>query len=219
MDNMGMLIKKLRTEQGMTLEDLGNKVGVGKSTVRKWENGVIANMRRDKIAKVATALNVSPAYLMGWEDADNTINSNRNLDISDFDNIYPIETKRIPLLGDIACGQPIYANEDRESYVLAGTDIDADFCLKAKGDSMIGARINDGDIVFIKKQDIVENGEIAAVIIDDEATLKRVYYERDRNRLMLQAENPKYRPYAYEGEELDHIRILGKAIAFQSDII
>lgn len=219
MDNMGMLIKKLRTEQGMTLEDLGNKVGVGKSTVRKWENGVIANMRRDKIAKVAAALNVSPAYLMGWEDNDQALSSNRNLDISDFDNIYPIETKRIPLLGDIACGEPIYANEDRESYVLAGTDIDADFCLKAKGDSMIGARINDGDIVFIKKQDIVENGEIAAVIIDDEATLKRVYYERDRNRLMLQAENPKYRPYAYEGEELDHIRILGKAIAFQSDIV
>ena len=123
------------------------------------------------------------------------------------------------MLGDIACGEPIYANEDRESYVLAGTDIDADFCLKAKGDSMIGARIYDGDIVFIKKQNIVDNGEIAAVVIDDEATLKRVYYERDKNRLTLQAENPKYRPLTYEGEELDHIHILGKAIAFQSDII
>lgn len=67
MENMGVLINKLRTEKGMTLEELGNKVGVGKSTVRKWENGIIANMRRDKIAKVADALDVSPAYLMGWE--------------------------------------------------------------------------------------------------------------------------------------------------------
>lgn len=215
MDNMGMLIKKLRTEKGMTLEELGNKVGVGKSTVRKWENGMIANMRRDKISKVAVALNVSPAYLMGWEDT--FVNNDEPL--SNFDNIYPVEKKKIPLLGDIACGEPIYADEDRESYVLAGTDINADFCLKAKGDSMIGARINDGDIVFIKKQSIVENGEIAAVIIDDEATLKRVYYERNRNQLILQAENPKYRPFTYEGQELDQIHILGKAIAFQSDIV
>lgn len=101
----------------------------------------------------------------------------------------------------------------------AGTNINADFCLKAKGDSMIGARIQDGDIVFIRKQSIVENGEIAAVIIDNEATLKRVYYEKDKNKLFLQAENPKYPPLSYEGEELDHIRILGKAIVFQSDVI
>ena len=84
---------------------------------------------------------------------------------------------------------------------------------------MIGARIQDGDIVFIRKQSIVENGEIAAVIIDNEATLKRVYYEKDKNKLFLQAENPKYPPLSYEGEELDHIRILGKAIVFQSDVI
>lgn len=82
------------------------------------------------------------------------------------------------MLGEIACGVPKFANEDRESYVDAGTDVKADFCLKAKGDSMINARIHDGDIVFIHRQDVVENGEIAAVVInhDSEATLKRFYY-------------------------------------------
>lgn len=67
MENMGDRIKRLRSENNMTLEELGNRVGVGKSTVRKWENGIIANMRRDKIAKLAVALGVTPAYLMGWE--------------------------------------------------------------------------------------------------------------------------------------------------------
>ena len=101
---------------------------------------------------------------------------------------------------------------------MSGTDIDADFCLKAKGDSMIGARIFDGDIVFIKKTDTVHNGEVAAVIIDDETLLKRFYYFPKENLLTLQSENPKYPPKNYTGEQLDHIRVLGKAVAFQSDI-
>lgn len=88
----------------------------------------------------------------------------------------------------------------------------------AKGDSMIGARIYDGDIVFIRQQDIVEDGEIAAVLIEDEATLKRVYYDREAGVLSLFAENPKYKTMRFSGEELNHIRILGKAVAFQSDI-
>ena len=100
----------------------------------------------------------------------------------------------------------------------AGTNIHADFCLKAKGDSMIGARIYDGDIVFIRKQEMVDDGEIAAVLIGDEATLKRVQYNPEENELLLFAENPKYKTMRYTGEELNHIRILGKAVAFQSDI-
>ena len=99
-------------------------------------------------------------------------------------------------------------------FVMANNDINADFCLKAKGDSMINARIFDGDIVFIRQQPTVNNGEIAAVIIDNEATLKRVYlYD---NRLELRPENPTYPVLNYEGEQLDSIRIIGKAVAFQS---
>ena len=209
MSNIGELIEKRRKELGLTLEEVGNYVGVGKSTVKKWETGYISNMRRDKISLLSKILQISPTELIG--DYSDDI-------YSQFDNISPIRTQRIPLLGEIACGKPIYCDEDRESYVEVGADIRADFCLRAKGDSMIGARIMDGDIVFIRQQSIVENGEIAAVIIDDEATLKRVYYYKDSGKLILQAENPKYSPLIYEGEELNSIRILGKAIAFESNL-
>ena len=215
MPDMGELIKKLRLEQNMTLEDLGNKVGVGKSTVRKWENGIIANMRRDKIEKIADALNVSPGYLMGWED--NIQNSENEL-FSKYSNLHPIEKKTLPMLGSVACGKPIFMNEERESYVEVGTEVKADYCLRAKGDSMINAKINDGDIIFVRQQSTVENGEIAVVAVDNEATLKRVYYYPDTQKLILQAENPAYAPLLFVGEELENVHILGKAVALQTDI-
>ena len=196
----------------MTLEELAQKVGVSASTILRYETGNIKNLRRDKIKNLADALNTTPAYLMGWED------EKKEDEIYKYKNIHPIELKKFPLLGEIACGEPVFCVEDRESYVLAGADIKADFCLKAKGDSMINARILDGDIVFIREQQSVENGEIAAVIIDDEATLKRVYYDKSNNYLQLIAENPKYSPMVYTNEQLETIRILGKAIAFQSDV-
>lgn len=204
--SMSEKIKELRVSQNLTLEQVGDVVGVGKSTVRKWETGMIANMRRDKIALLAQALHTTPEYLMGWS-TDIEVN-----------NLFKIETKKFPLLGNIACGEPIFADQEFELYVEAGANIQADFCLKAKGDSMIGARIYDGDIVFIRKQNMVDDGEIAAVLIGDEATLKRVYYDREAGVLSLFAENPQYRTMRFSGSELETIRILGKAIAFQSDI-
>ena len=168
-------------------------------------------MKRDKILKVSEALDTTPAYLMGWEEDKNVVC---------LDNIYQTDLKRFPLLGEIACGIPTYANEDRESYVMAGTSIQADFCLKAKGDSMINARILDGDVVFIRKQDIVNNGEIAAVVVnnDNEATLKRFYYYAEKSMVILKAENPSYEDMIFTNEELDNFHILGKAVAFQSDV-
>ena len=204
--SMSDKIKELRVSQNLTLEQVGDIVGVGKSTVRKWETGMIANMRRDKIALLAQALHTTPEYLMGWS-TDIEVN-----------NLFKIETKKFPLLGNIACGEPIFADQQFELYVEAGANIEADFCLKAKGDSMTGARIYDGDIVFIRKQDMVDDGEIAAVLIDDEATLKRVYYDREAGVLSLFAENPQYRTMRFSGSDLETIRILGKAVAFQSDI-
>ena len=130
----------------------------------------------------------------------------------------PISKRRVPLLGGIVCGEPAFAEEEFESYVAVGTNVHADYCLKAHGDSMIGARIMDGDIVFIRKQDMVENGEIAAVLIGDETTLKRVYYDPDNQVLSLVAENPRFKTLRYMGAELDQVRILGKAVAFQSDV-
>ena len=213
--NIGQRIKARREELGISAEDLGQKIGKAKTTIYRYELGLIEKMPTSVLEAIAAALQTSPAYLMGWTE-------NKSLSswqAQNFDNISPVQTQRIPMLGEIACGKPIWANEERESYVQAGVNIKADFCLIARGDSMIGARIHDGDIVFCRSQNMVENGEIAAVIIGNEATLKRVYYYPDKQKLVLQAENPKYEPFVYVGSELDEISIIGKAVAFQSDVI
>lgn len=209
--DMAGRIKEKRTAMGYTQEELREKIGVQKSAIAKYENDRVKNLKRGVIAKLADALQCSPTYLMGLEEENNDIK---------LSNIMPITTHKLPMLGEIACGEPRFTNENRESYVDAGTDIKADFCLKAKGDSMINARIQDGDIVFIHRQDIVENGEIAAVVVnhDSEATLKRFYYYRERATLILKPENPAYEDLIFQNEELNEVHVLGKAIAFQSDV-
>lgn len=201
-------IYKLRKKQNLTLEQVGNFVGVGKSTVRKWERGIIANMKRDKIAKLAQCYRVPPSYLLGWDETSNS-------DLYFYDNITPLpETELIPLVGTIACGTPTLAEENIEEFIKVDKSIKATFALQCKGDSMINARIFDGDIVYIRQQDDIENGEIAAVLIGEEATLKKVY--KYPNRLELRAENPTFPTLNFEGESLQEIRILGKAVAFLS---
>lgn len=205
-----MLAQKLRTlrqSRGLTLSEIAEAVGTSKQTISRYEKGIITNIPKEKIELLAHALEVSPSELMGWEE---------NLDR--FDNLMPLGTKRLPMLGRIACGKPIFAEEEHEAFVSVGEDIDADFCLRAVGDSMIGARIYDSDIVFIRQQTMVENGEIAAVVIDGEATLKRVYYFPEKSKLILSPENPKYEPLVFLGAELDEIQILGRAVAFQSTV-
>ncbi len=141
---------------------------------RGLQNASIAN-----IIKLCNALNISADGLSNGKVI--MINKNKSMvqddiDLYKYDNILPITTQKIPFLGSVACGQPIYAEEDKESYIVLGTNIKADFCLRAQGDSMIDARIHDGDIVYVRKQEAVDNGEVAVVLIGDEATLKRVYY-------------------------------------------
>ena len=213
--NFGTQIKIRRKMLGITQAELAQIVGyTSHSSIAKVESGTI-DLPQSKIEAIAKALQTSPAYLLGLAQHD----AAHIWQTHTFENVTPIHTQRVPMLGEIACGKPIWANEERESYVQAGVNIKADFCLIARGDSMIGARIHDGDIVFCRSQNMVENGEIAAVIIGDEATLKRVYYYPDKQKLVLQAENPKYEPFVYVGSELDEINIIGKAIAFQSDVI
>ena len=214
---IGERVKKLRTEKGMTQEELAGKLGYkSKSSVTHIENG--RDIPRSMIVKLADILETTPSYLMGWEDKPAPTSAQDPITaLTDhYDNIFTVKLKRFPMLGEIACGEPIFASEDRENFVMADMDIRADFCLRAKGDSMVGARINDGDIVFIRQMPIVDNGEIAAVIINDEATLKRVYYYPEKAKLILSPENPKYEPFVYIGEELDHVRILGQAVYFMS---
>lgn len=219
-------IKQLRISHGMSQQDLAEKLGVTNVAVSQWERGV-KQPKMELREALCDLFNVNIEYLNGnWdkisrlltEDEAEMIDQKRNSSYSQPDNILPIDLKRFPLLGEIACGKPVFCNEDRESYVLAGSNIKADFCLKARGDSMINARILDGDIVFIREQPSVNNGEIAAVIIDNEATLKRFMYYKDQNIVILKAENPAFQDIILQGNALNSVRVLGKAIAFQSDV-
>lgn len=204
----------------MTQTDLAKKLGyTDKSMISKIENGSI-DLPQSKIISFAEVLNISPSDLMGWEEPSPA----NKLDYSKISNIMPLpykEGRTVPLIGSIACGTPILADENIEKEIQLPEDISADFCLRCKGDSMINARIYDGDIVFIRKQPMVENGEIAAVLIDEmadvsEATLKRVYIYEDK--IMLIAENPAYPPMVYSNEDMNSVRIAGKAVAFLSRV-
>lgn len=204
---VGDRIKNMRKARGITLEELAVAVGTSKQTIHRYETGAISNIPPEKVVAMAEALGTSPSELMGWGGGEA---------ISSFEGGEQIKLKKLPILGDIACGVPILAEEEHESYAIADGGVNADFCLRASGDSMIGARIFDGDIVFIRSQSLVDNGDIAAVIIKDEATLKRVYYYPSEEKLILSPENPRFAPLVYLGEELAEVKIIGKAVAFQS---
>lgn len=206
--NIGHNLKKRRLTLGYTLEEVAKKVGTSKQTIHRYETGIIANIPSDKIEALAKVLQTTPAYLMGWENQPEE-------DIYKYKNIIPMpKTKKVPLIGTIACGTPILAVENIECDVDMPENIRADFALRCKGDSMIDAHIYDGDIVYIRKQPIVDNGEIAAVIIDDEATLKRFY--REGNKVTLMPCNPRFSPLVYTNEELNNIIIVGKAVGYTS---
>ena len=212
---IGEGVRTARIKKGYTQEELAKRLGYqSRSSVNKIEAG--RDIPRAMLGKLAEVLDVSPAYLMGWDSAP-TSDSPTSAQLSAHDsNISPIRLKRFPLLGKIACGKPLFATDNPESYVMADMDIQADFCLRANGDSMTGARIHDGDIVFIREMPMVENGDIAAVMIDNEATLKRVFYYPETGKLILNPENPAFEPLVYIGEELNDIRILGKAVYLMS---
>lgn len=203
-------IKTRREELGMTKVRLAELVGYDRSMITKIEQGKV-DLTQSKISAIAKALQTTTMKLMGDEEGDDTPS-----------NILPLpKTRKIPLLGTIACGEPILATENVAEYVDMDTDIHADFALRCNGDSMINARIFDGDIVYIRKRNSVENGEIAAVLIDSvesesEATLKRFFRENDKIR--LSAENPMYADKQYYGEEMNQVRVIGKAVAFLSTV-
>ena len=207
---IGERIKKRRLELGLTVDQLADMLGKNRATVYRYESNEIENFPTTIIEPLATALRTTPSALMGWEDS--------SPHISTYSNIHPIGTKRFPVLSSVACGEPILMQDEKELYIDASEEIKADYVLIAKGDSMTGARIHDGDVVFIREQPTVENGEIAVVAIDDEATLKRVFWYASKSVLVLRAENPDYADMEFSGDTLGDVRILGKAVAFQSEV-
>jgi len=192
----GNIIRTLREKQGMSQESLANLLGYrDRSSIAKIEAGKV-NLAQSKLKALCDIFNVEIHELLGLQPMP--------------------RFREIPIVGTIACGAPILAQEHIEGYTTVPQEIHADFALVCKGDSMVGARIFDGDMVYIRQQETVENGEIAAVLIDGEATLKRVRCYGDR--ISLEPENPLYRPIILWDEEMNRVRILGKAIAFTGRI-
>lgn len=188
-------IRRRRIELGLSPEYVAEAIGRSRAQYYRYETKDVENMPVKVLQPLARVLGVSEAWILTGRDAANV--------------------KRIPVLGEVAAGEPIYAAEQYGEYVEIGDDgIRVDFCVRARGDSMIEARIHDGDLVFVRRQPTVENGEIAVVLIDDEAVLKRVYVTD--GGVILQSENPKYAPIYVTKEHNRDVRILGKAVMFQS---
>lgn len=205
-------IKQLREAKGLNMREAARSLDMPYTTYVNYEKGLreptsevliqLANFYETTVDYIVGRSSISSSIIAGTEPGAPT-------------NIIPLPTMRkLPLIGAIACGAPILADEHIEDYVDVPAHIHADFALTCKGDSMINARIFDGDVVYIRHQDTVDSGEIAAVLIDNEATLKRVRLFDDH--ISLEPENPQYRPLVLWGEEMNTVRILGKAVAFTS---
>ena len=199
MTALSEVMKKRRKDLGLTLAQVADAVGVTEATAQRWESGNIKSVRHEKITQLAAVLNVNPAELMGWEVP------------TDYPkNTYPMpEMKKIPRIGRIACGEPITAEENIEEYDESPSGWHADFSLLCVGDSM-SPKIEDGDIVAIRCQQQVHNGEIAAVRIGNEATLKMVFLHQDY--VELRPVNPAYPSIIRRLNEMEEIRIEGKAV-------
>ena len=198
----------------MRAAELARRTGLSKARISQYVNGKFVP-KPEALLDIAEVLGVSELWLLGKTD---DMTPAPSLTIPCPENLSPLRLRRYPVLGEIACGLPILAVEDTEGAYVTAADTTADFCLTAKGDSMIGARIFDGDEVFIQQTDVVENGEIAAVVVEGEATLKRVYYYPEEQKLVLHPENPAYEPLVFTGPELETVHILGRAVAFQSKL-
>lgn len=198
----GARMKQRRKELGISVEAVAAALGVSVATVYRYEKGDIEKVPGALLEPLARVLHTTPAYLMGWAASPTAGTVPPGFD--------PLpETTMVPRVGEIACGEPILAEQNIETYDSVPKLWRADFTLACHGDSM-EPRIKDGDVVAVRRTPNVENGEIAAVRIDDEATLKHVY--RYPDRLVLQPENPAFPPIVLIGEEINRVVIEGKAV-------
>jgi len=198
-------LKELRDATGVNQKEFAEMFGANNTTYNRYESGDIKSMPADLIESISKRFDINPAWLIGFENVDKYMI---------YEKAYQ-NVRRLPVLGKIAAGIPILAQEDLLDYEYVPECFKADFCLKVQGDSMIGARILDGDLVYIKQQPEVENGEIAVVLIDgQDATLKRFY--RTDGKITLRSENPNYPDQIYTKK--DNVTILGKAILFKSEV-
>lgn len=211
MADFAATIKRLRLERGITQEQLASMLKVSRSTIGMYETGS-REPDFETCEAIADIFNVDMDYLLGRTSVERKEPITPSIIPPGFEPL-PRMVKK-PLVGTIACGEPITAEENIEDYVDVPENVHCDFCLRCKGDSMIDAGIHDGDVVYIHIQPQVENGQIAAVRIDGEATLKRVFWNEQTQTLQLLAENRNFAPLVYTGPILDTVQIEGKAVGY-----
>ncbi len=200
-------IKVRRRELGYTLEEIAKRLGTSRQTVHRYETGVISNIPSDKVELLADVLDVTPSYLMGWDDLlPKTTITNGNL---------AAEQKDVPAVSSVVDGKLCFEKQNIKMCVQAGHRLNVDFAITADDDSMTGAFIRAGDTVFVKKQGLVDQGEIAVVLIDDKIELKRYYKYGDT--VVLRPENSSYSDIVINTRQGTKFRIIGKAVAFQSE--
>ena len=203
---VGDRIRQVRQEQDVTQQELADYIGVSKQAVYKYENNIVTNIPTDKVDAIAKRLKVSPAYLMGWEEQPEP---KKPTIPPGFEPMPKMDW--VPLVGRIACGTPITAEENVEQMVCVPSRWHSTFTLTCKGDSM-EPRIQDGDLALVHKQDTLENGDLGVLIYGDEGegTLKR-YIQRG-NCVVLQPFNPAYSEMVIKGEDLNHLHIAGRVV-------
>lgn len=200
-------LKEIREALGLNMREAARLLKMPYTTYVNYEKGA-REPNSETLIQLANFYETTIDYMLCKTDVN---------DYEEQSNILPFPAmKSVPLIGTIACGEPILAAENIECEVDMPEHVKADFALRCKGDSMINARIYDGDIVYIRQQPTVDDGQIAAVLVDDEATLKRVHFYPDH--VVLEPENPQYRPLSFWESDMEHVRILGKAVAFTSNV-
>lgn len=192
-------IKQRRLELGLTLEDVGKVVGVSKTTIQRWESGVIENQRRDKLELLAKALHISPGELLGWETSD----------YDDDDSTSPVR-----FLGEIAAGYDHIANEEYE-YLRVPTDwlrgrpASDYFAMRVTGSSMYPMFCDGDELLCLSTNDAGGSGKVAILIYGEEATLKKLEYDDGKSWLDLVPINPEYQTKRISGVELERCRVIG----------
>ena len=209
MSNINALLRDKRKEKGLTMREVAEAVGVSEATVSRWESGNIANMGRSKIAALSKILDLAPAEIMGIDEQPKSTKPKG----SEFVPVEYNPTHKIPVLGRISAGLPLYAEQNIEGYVY--TELNGGneyFGLRVEGDSMNAAGILQGDIIVVRQQEEVEDGEIAVVMVgSDDATVKR--FHQDGNTIVLspQSYNPIHQAQIYNLEETS-VRVIGKIV-------
>lgn len=201
MNTFGGRLRAARKAKGVTQKELAAQIGAKHNSVSNWEND---QNRPDSgmLERICGALDVAADFLLGRRGGGLP---------AEVIPVSRMKLQRIPLIGEIAAGEPILAEQDYETYAAVDLPIKADYALTVRGDSMEPTYLS-GDVIYIREQPDVDDGQIAVVLVDDSATLKHVYHEKDG--LLLVSENPRYPPMRKAFEDYDCIRILGVVVGF-----